>query len=196
MRRQQGFTLIEVLVAMAISAVIGMLSYAALSGNITSMDVAQKHQQRLADLQLFYNVLSRDIREFIPRPVRSLDSTDRLPALQTGVGELYWLSLTRGGWRNPLSLPRSELQRVAYRWEGDKIYRGQWLVLDGISDESYRESPIIDEVSNVEINVFDQQGNEHSVWPLNNGSSAEPQMVEVIVTFNDLDEVRRIYALR
>ena len=193
--QQQGFTLIEVLVAMAISAVIGVLSYSALNGNIRSIEVVQQQQQRMSEMQLFYGVLSRDVRQLAQREVRSGDFGPVLPPLQTGVAQVNWLELTKFGWQNPMLTNRGELQRVAYRWEGDILYRGQWLVLDGLTDAGYREVELIKGVENIAVNVLTEQGLWQPEWPLQ-GVTTAPQMLEIIITFNDIDEVRRVYALQ
>ncbi|CAH0992495.1 Type II secretion system protein J [Sinobacterium norvegicum] len=192
---QHGFTLIEVLVAMAISAVIGLLSYSAMSGNINSIEISRQHQQRMSDMQLFFSVLSRDVRQLANREVRSGDFGPVLPPLKTGVAQVNWLELTKFGWHNPMLSNRGELQRVAYRWEGDILYRGQWLVLDGLTDIGYREVELINGVDNIEVNVLSEQGLWQSEWPLQ-GVITPGKMLEVIITFNDIDEVRRVYALQ
>ena len=117
MRIQTGFTLLEVLVAVAISATVGVAAVQLLSNiaqvNKTSIGKADE----LAALQRFNQILGRDVGQVIDRDIRD-EYGDTLPSLMVGSGD-YPLEMTIAGWRNsPITEdPRSNLQRIAYRTE-------------------------------------------------------------------------------
>ncbi|MDB2512038.1 type II secretion system minor pseudopilin GspJ [Luminiphilus sp.] len=70
MRAPRGFTLIEVLIAMAITAFVSVLSYQALSTALTGIESVRAESERLHEINRAFNVLSRDIRQMTNRPVR------------------------------------------------------------------------------------------------------------------------------
>ena len=93
----RGFTLIEVLVAMAITAFVSVLSYQALSTALTGIESVRAESERLHEINRAFNVLSRDIRQMTNRPVR--DEFGQLASAVLG-GPLARdpLRLTRAGW--------------------------------------------------------------------------------------------------
>ena len=89
--------------------------------------------------------------------------------------------LTRGGWRNPLQRPRSDLQRVAYRLQGEDLIRAYWPVLDRLGDEEPLTQTILEDVDDLEFFVIDQQGEEHKIWPPAPVSDGTPPQLSGII---------------
>jgi general secretion pathway protein K len=117
-RRDRGFTLVEVLIALAITAFVSTIAYTSLSTVITGMERTRENSQRAYAVNRAWMIISRDLRQFVSRPVRD-EFGEQEPALQGGPAARYTLSLTRSGWHNPNAHPRSNLQRVNYRLEDD-----------------------------------------------------------------------------
>ena len=69
-RRQSGFTLLEMLVAIAIFASLSMGAYQVLQGVLTSDEVAKRKEVRLSELQLAFSLLERDVTQMEPRSGR------------------------------------------------------------------------------------------------------------------------------
>jgi general secretion pathway protein J len=66
MRSQRGFTLIEIVVAMAILAVMMALLYSGLSFAMRSWDVGEATGRRIADRRIGENYLRRELSELFP----------------------------------------------------------------------------------------------------------------------------------
>ena len=133
-RRQAGFTLVEVMLAISITAFLAVLAYQGLSAAAISAERHEKQIKLLSDIQLPLTVLERDIRHIVARSIRDeLGSVQ--PAVRGGEFNDYPLVLTRRGWDNPRGLPRGELQRVRYVLENDELWRESWSVLDRVSEE-------------------------------------------------------------
>ena len=115
---QLGFTLIEILVALFIFAVVGLISAQLLGRTVDAYEVLDDRGQRLGQIHRAMLVVERDMLQFRNRPIR-LAQNNPMPALM--IGDEGALSMTRGGWRNPLQRPRSELQRVGYRLQGENL---------------------------------------------------------------------------
>ena len=77
------------------------------------------------------SVHERCHQQLAPRPVRDeLGDNYGRPSLSTAFQSGFALELTRGGWNNPMVLPRSTMQRTAYRIEDDALLGYHWNVLD------------------------------------------------------------------
>ena len=158
-----GFTLVEILVALLVFAVVGLLSTRLLSQSIDNQNNLQDRGQRLAEIHRAMRVLQRDIVQLSRRKIRDAQG-EELPALI--VSDLGAIEFSRVGWRNPLRQPRSEVQRVGYRWQDEKIIRGYWLTLDRSYDAEPAYQTLLENVEAIEFFAVDQLGNEHKQWPL------------------------------
>lgn len=162
-RGTHGFTLIEMLIALAVFAVLGVMASQLLSRMVDVHDVASTRGQRLSDVQRAMQIMQRDIMQVSQRGVR-----DELgdPLVHFRLGGDVALEFTRRGWRNPLGQRRSELQRVAYRVTDGVLYRYYWNVLDRAQDSEPIVQELLSDVENFEISAIDVSGNEHEFWPL------------------------------
>ena len=158
-----GFTLVEILVALLVFAVVGLLSTRLLSQSIDNQNNLQDRGQRLAEIHRAIRVLQRDIVQLSRRKIRDAQG-EELPALM--VSDQGAIEFSRVGWRNPLRQPRSEVQRVGYRWQDEKIIRGYWLTLDRSYDGEPAYQTLLEDVEAIEFFAVDQLGNEHRQWPL------------------------------
>ena len=158
-----GFTLVEILVALLVFAVVGLLSTRLLSQSIDNQNNLQDRGQRLAEIHRAMRVLQRDIVQLSRRKIRDAQG-EVLPALI--VSDQGAIEFSRVGWRNPLRQPRSEVQRVGYRWQDEKIIRGYWLTLDRSYDAEPAYQTLLENVEAIEFFAVDQLGNEHKQWPL------------------------------
>ena len=147
---KSGFTLVEVLIAMAITAFVSVLSYQTLSTALAGIESARTESERLHEINRAFTVLSRDVRQMTNRPVR--DEFGQMASAVSG-GELARdpLRLTRSGWHNSTGAPRSTLQRVAYRLEEDKLLRLSYPVLDRTTAIEPTETVLIDGVEVFEL---------------------------------------------
>lgn len=203
--RAQGFTLVEVLLAMAITAFVAVIAYSGLSSAITAAERQQQQIERLAAVQLALSVLERDIRNAHQRSVID-EYGDTIEAFSGGASDDYWLQLTRAGWQNPIGQMRSHLQRVRYYMQGTQLWRDSWSVLDRVTEEAtLQRVMVIDGLTNLTIRFLDGAsvnaatsslgGEWVDQWPVTAGLDSVPVAVDLELEFEGLGRVRRVYAL-
>ena len=71
-RLHNGFTLIEVLVALAVFGVLSVMAYMALGQTLSNADMLGERMQRLEAIQRTIRYLDSDLMQTSPRPVRGL----------------------------------------------------------------------------------------------------------------------------
>jgi len=194
---QKAFTLIEVLVALAIFGILSAFAYGALGQTLLSAEMLNERMDRLQAIQKTVRHLSQDFLQLAPRPVR-LELGDSIgPALQNDLQSDFGLQLTHGGWSNPVALPRGTLQRAAYRQEDDELVRYYWTVLDRTLNNEPIAVTILDGVENLSFRYLDESGDWTEQWPPPTapgplGLRQRPRAVEIILTLLDEGEIRRI----
>lgn len=196
--RPRGFTLIEMMVALAVFAVVGMIGSRLVSEVLHHQEVSMERGERLSELHRALQILQRDVLAVANRGVRDQLGDPTAPVLIHPDG---MLELTRTGWRNPLNLPRAEVQRVSYAVSDDTLYRVYWPVLDRAPDTEPVQQELLTRVDTVEFFAVDLAGNEHTFWPIaatsGGGGPANPatQLVALGVRLDALPwgELRRLW---
>ncbi len=195
--RPQGFTLIEVLVALAIFGVMSMLAYMGLGQTLSNADLLTDRMDRLQAVQRTVRYLSNDLMQAAPRPVR-LELGDALgPAVLTDLSSEFALEVTHGGWSNPAGLPRGTLQRSAYRIENDELVRYHWTVLDRTFANEPVATILLDDVESLLFRYLQTDGEWSETWPPlaaqgAAGLRSRPRAVEIVLTLVDEGEIRRL----
>lgn len=161
--RSDGFTLLEVLIAIAIFALLALGTYRMLSSVLASDESIRRHEQQLRDVQRTFQVLESDLQQAGPRPIRDAYG-DAQPALR-GESQPTALEFSRLGWRNPLQRPRADWQRVRWQLEGDTLQRRYWNVLDQAVDSPPQIQQVLGNVQRWEVHYLDSRGNWLSQWP-------------------------------
>ena len=196
-RRVSGFTLIEVLVALAVFGVLSVVAYMALGQTLANSDMLGERMARLEAIQRTVRYLDSDLMQAAPRPVRGLLGDGYEPAIRSSFGSDYALEVTHGGWPNPAGLPRGTLQRSAYRIEDGELRRFHWRVLDRTVNNEPIEIVLLDGVESIVFRYLTADGEPSEQWPPLNvagpsGFRLRPRAVEVVLTLTDEGEIRRL----
>ncbi len=198
MRRldHRGFTLMEVLVVLSVFAIVGVIASQIVTRVLDNQRTLAERGDRLADVQRAMLILQRDVLQLNPRGVRD-ELGDPLEPLMIGADGLA--EFTRAGWRNPLKLPRSELQRVGYLVQDDTLYRTYWPALDRAPDTEAVLQELLPGVTRIEFFAVDVSGNEHSFWPLLGDYATDPSTalagVGMRLEAEPFGEVERLWAV-
>jgi general secretion pathway protein J len=172
MNRQSGFTLLELVIAIAIFALLGLAGWRLFDGVVRTQQGVGDHEREIRALQRAVGVIERDVWQAVGGSVK-LEPTR--------------LQLQRSHWRNPLDQPRSERQWVTYRLEGAALWRDSFG--EGIA--TLQQQKLLDEVRSLNWRLFDPQRGWHSETT---GDHA-PLALELVVSTGRFEQVRRVLLL-
>lgn len=190
-RHAAGYTLVEVLVAVVVFAVLSASAYVALDALSRA---AEGHRDRSGDfgaLQLAVARMDSDLRQLAARPVAG--PADRSePAL---VGAPRRLAGTRAGWSNPADLKRATLQRFGWQLSGSELQRIRWPVTDRVADSQASTETVLTGIESLAFSYRDTSGVWQERWPLDDAPARLPAAIEVVIDTRRFGRVRRLVVL-
>ncbi len=194
--RTAGFTLIEVMVALAVFGVMSLLAYMSLGQTLANADMLTERMDRLRAIQRTISYLSTELLQAAPRSVRVELGVDPIPALQSSPGSEFSLQLTHGGWPNPAGVPRSTLQRTAYRIEDGELIRYHWNVLDRTVNNTPIATVMLDQVDSLAFRFLTASDEWIGEWPPLSAQAGPvtslPRAVEIVLVLPDEGELTRL----
>ncbi|MBK5071534.1 type II secretion system minor pseudopilin GspJ [Budviciaceae bacterium CWB-B4] len=179
--RQQGFTMMEVIIALVIFAMISMMAWQILNGSMSNSAVSDAQSARFNQLQMTYSRLERDFSQAMPRAQVGSSAAFQL---RDGI-----LVLTTQDSVASLGNPQSaDLIRVSWWLKDNQVYRGIASVLDGASPADWTRIPMIDRVKKMDWRFFNT--NWQPQW-----EEAEmiPKGIELTLTLEDDTEWRWVF---
>jgi general secretion pathway protein J len=163
--REHGFTLMEVLVAIAIFAVIGVMALSGYNELANQGALATQSTARVRQVQGAVFRMVQDFAQLEPRPAREPLGQSYEPALQAKVGTTPLVLLSRSGWSNPAGVQRSTIQRVAYRLEDGKLFRDYWVVMDRTQTLEPVSTELLSGVKSASFRFMDLNRQWNEQWP-------------------------------
>jgi general secretion pathway protein J len=196
-RRSAGFTLLEILIAVVIFVIIGVLAMTGYNELVKQSDMVESSASRTRAVQSAVHRLSQDFQTLEPRPVREPLGSTLEPALLAKSGSEQLADLTRSGWANPAGVPRATLQRVSYRLVDDKLWRDYWVVLDRTQSAEPSSVMLLDHVSSASLRFLDQKQSWHEQWPPLGYSGPDvaqtrPVAIEITLELEDWGKIVRL----
>ncbi len=193
----QGFTLIEVMVAIGIFALISIAAYQLLTAAMQNSQALEISSEKMAELQRGMLRLEQDIDQFAFR--RTRDQFGDVSPLFKGESMLgdsgSYIEFTRSGWRNPAGLPRSDLEHVIYLLDEGTLWRYSWFYLDRDHEEADLKRPLIRGIEQLKFKFLKAESSDlQGGSPASQGSilkSGQWQEQWAVTTFDDGKNIPR-----
>ncbi|MGB2078497.1 MAG: type II secretion system minor pseudopilin GspJ, partial [Vibrio sp.] len=193
---QRGFSLIEVLIAISIFALLSLAGYQVLNQTQRSNQVSLEKTSRIQKLQQAVVMMDNDFNQMSGRAfVHEGESTQDLFLLhgtQVIDSDKEGILFIRLGWMNPeQAFPRGEVLKVGYRLRNDVLERVWWRYPDTPSGEPALVRPILDKVTDLSFRFYNgstwvNEWQEQGILPL---------AIEVNLNLEDYGDIKRVYAL-
>jgi general secretion pathway protein J len=204
---RRGFTLIEVMIAIFISAIMFAIGYAAINQALRYRDGINESQARVAEIQRGMRVVAQDFAQIVARAARDTSSTGQLmPAVTADGRDNTLVTFTRAGWSNPAGLPRPAEQRVRYRFIDGSLVREHWQAVDPALNVEPRQRILMTKVKSVEVRFLDPVTREwRDEWPSPRTTGAvnpaqldlllltRPLAIEFTLVLDDWGRVQRLF---
>lgn len=213
-----GFTLIEVLIAISIFAIVSVIATQALQNSVITKNILMKKVNRLNQVKMSYQIMERDLINLINRPITDADGKKQ-PALLVPINHMSKIGLqvssanefgierlefTRSGHTQWLLNEDSSLQRIAYYLNGDQLVRHSWRVLDQAPSSKADVRVLLDKIKKIEIKFYDQKGNLLQEWdmdsciptqkePCENKKISLPAGIVVVISLEDLGDLAWVF---
>ncbi len=201
--RQHAFTLIELLIALAIFAIMAVMSYRTLDTLFQTRSQLNTEAAKLRDVALLFARLDDDFASLLDRRARTvdnlLDDSLRLTALLPGANDAT-LVFTRSGFAGS-SGESAAPQRIGYRLREGKLELLIWPSLDAAPRTAPQAHVALSDIRDARWRALDRAGNWQNVWrttPVGDSirPGAYPLALELVLTLASGEEYRRVFALR
>ncbi|MBL4867555.1 MAG: type II secretion system minor pseudopilin GspJ [Pseudomonadales bacterium] len=158
-----GFTLIELIVAVAIFAVISLGTFALFQSVLAVKDRTDIQSAALKEIQRGIAIITSDMEQIVQRPIRDQYGDYQRPLVAQHGGEIEF---SKAGWTlSPFSKTRrSEIQRVRYTMEEGALVRSHWYVLDRAGDSTPISLPLIQGVTELSFRYLQKDPQHGSQW--------------------------------
>jgi len=200
MSRNRGFTLIEMLVAVVIAAILAVMAFTAMRQALDHREILRTRSARLAAVQTTMRSIVQDFSQMQPRPVREPIGQGYQAALAGKIAVTPVVTFTRGGWSNPAGAQRSTLERVRYSLRDGVLIREHWNVLDAQLLPDPVPRTLLDGVTDFQVRYMDDSRSWQDSWPPQSSVNItgerqlrwRPIAVEVRITLKDWGTLTRL----
>ena len=188
---EAGFTLVELLVALAILALMSVAGLTLLRSGTDTQLAVKDRLEVLSRGNRLYNSLEGDLAQAVARPVRDTRGQPVPAFIQSDSavpGSLF--GFVRAGWSNFDDSPRAGLQRIAYMLDDGALKRVSWPMLDGATPND--AATLVENVSTARVRFRDDKGEWRDDWTATD-ADALPRAVELRLTVQGKPEQKMLF---
>lgn len=199
-KAHSGFTLIEILIAVLVFAVLMVTSFQMFNSVIDLNDRSETQFRQQNQLNIAWAVIFQDLLQLRPRMHRDIQG-DIVSAYSTN--QDYLALFTRAGLPPINGVTPGGMQLVAYQLDEEKLQlkRLSWQVLDLANDSEPVEQVLISGVKDAKLEHLTRENEWSEVWPPVNFNDAPgainatnqlPSMIRVSLVLDDERELVRL----
>jgi general secretion pathway protein J len=189
--RSNGFTLVELLVALLIFGMLSAAGVALLSFSVRAQEAADERLGALAEIRRAGALMTGDLAQAAARIARDEAGTPR-SAFEggSGQGERVLLAFVRGGWENWDNSARPSIQKVRYLQVGGQFQRQTYPYVDGSAPTA--PSTIVEGVRQLRLRYRDKQGEWRERWDPRQPAEM-PVAVELVMDVEGSGSIRQLF---
>ena len=197
--RQRGFTLLEVIVALAIFAILSTLSYRALSALIETRERVMQETRKWREVMLFFSHVEQNVRQHVGRSMRDAQGESRaewLGRINLASQDEARLEFSRLGAADRSGF-LADTRRIGYRLKAGLIEEMIWPAMDLAPNSTPAAYPVLGNVKTLDLHYLVGDGNRWvDEWPLHEAKPRPcPDAVEMTVTLQSGEVLTRIISL-
>lgn len=182
--RQRGFSLLELLVAVAVLGVLASVSFRGLSSVLDTEAHVRAEARRWNDIGLLMAQLREDLSAAVERPALRMTNS---PA--DAQGQLVMARLGDGGVPSPL-------RRVGYRLRDGTVEYLVWPAADSPRGAVPAAHAVLENVTELRLRALREDGSWSAVWPVEGQASALPRAVAAEIVLAGGEHITRLFPLR
>ena len=189
-KSEMGVTLVETLIALFIIALLSTAGGVMLIQSLRSGRAIEQRASGAQELQTALSFIRDDFSSFVPRSVRTVGSAEA-PSLFEGHPVRFdgrIVTFVRNGWANPGDALRSDLQRVEYRFEDNKLVRRSWSAPDAAPGSRISDQVLLTDLDSLSVR-YGREQIWRSEWivPASDADATLPDKIEFIINFSPDD---------
>lgn len=142
LRTTQGFTLLEILVALAIFAILALITSQALKVAFRTKEILFKQTSELSQLELGFALLIADVNQITARPVLG-NEMHLFPAF---IGQPDYVEFTRSD-QAIVTIKQPPFVRIAYLCKQNKLIRRRFNQLDSQDRKQFLDQTLFEGLS-------------------------------------------------
>ena len=196
--RYEGYTLIEILVALTVFAILSAMTTTAMYHAFTTRERINVRSSQLNALQLGITILSRDTEQIIKFEPFASDNDTQLAF----TGQSNSFEFTRGGFVNPnADAPRSTIQRISYLCKNNQLIRRSWGVATPISQDHSQDKILFNNLKTCHFAYINSNHDTLRSWPDSLKKEPEaknqtlPIAIQVNITIEHLGNMGLLFAV-
>ena len=187
--RDAGFTLVEMLIALTIFAMLTAAGVGLLSVTARTQQTADRLLAELGELRSVRALMSADLAQAVPRQYRDRGGQPVAAFAAAESGQPVLLGFVRGGVEGG-NERGSTLQRVEYRLRENRLERLAYPHVDGA--QSAVAVTLLRDVRQLRLRYRDDEGAWHSSWAPTDRSRL-PEAVELVTDSEPHGLVRQLF---
>ncbi|GAB3248392.1 GspJ family type II secretion system protein [Chitinimonas naiadis] len=187
---KRGFTLIEILVALAVFSVLAVIAYQGVARLANAKQVMDADNRKWRELTVALARFDDDFAQVANRPWRDEGGTTQ-SAVRGAAGALD----ANGAQLELVRYDGERLTHLGYRLRDGHLELLLWNALDLAPRSSPTALAMLDKVKTFSLRFLDGAGQWQLSWPQGAEAAQLPRGVEVTITLESGETVTRLFAL-